>query len=389
MFYECVWEYADHKLVKRPDTSRYHITWCRKGSSRVCRKSTGTSDLDKAKEYLIDFASDRTTLKQKQETDPVLIDLLTSYVDRVAARSTRWVPEISALKHWTQFAELNDIVYVEELTRGMQERYVRWRLEEINRKGFKGSNGTLNRELRVMRAALNDAWKEEVLDRPPRMISLREPKYRQRFLFPEEVERLIQHCHAEYLYRFVMIALHTLQRPGAILSLHRDQVDLRAGLIDFLPEDEVQSRKRRPVVRISRVLRPILIQAMEESWTGHLIERNGRPVKSVRKGFNAARDAADLGREVTPYTLRHTGATLLLAAGVPIRQVSGMLGHAEARTTEEYGKHHPEFLQEAAEALDGLYSHMQARAKHAPGERPIHTIVLKENMAKPLILLEK
>ncbi len=106
---------------------------------------------------------------------------------------------------------------------------------------------------------------------------------------------------------------------------------------------------------------------MEESCTGYILERHGRQIQSVRNGFNAARRAAGLGDDVTPYTLRHTGATLLLAAGVPIRQVSGMLSDTEARTTEEYGKHHPEFLREAADALDCIFNVTPTRARYAPG----------------------
>lgn len=58
---------------------------------------------------------------------------------------------------------------------------------------------------------------------------------------------------------------------------------------------------------------------------------------------------------VTPYVLRHTGATLLAAAGVPMRQVAGMLGHSTQKVTERYAKHRAEFLLEAAETLENLF----------------------------------
>jgi integrase len=101
-------------------------------------------------------------------------------------------------------------------------------------------------------------------------------------------------------------------------------------------------------------LAPILAEAIEESTTGYLIERRDRPVCTIRRSFAAACQRADL-HDVTPYTLRHTGSTLLLAAGVPIRQVAGMLGHTEQRTTELYGKHHIDFLSQASSTLDELF----------------------------------
>ena len=60
MYYEPVWEYQGHKLVKRPGTSNYSITWYRSGSGRGKKKTTGTDDLELAKEKLIDFVRART-----------------------------------------------------------------------------------------------------------------------------------------------------------------------------------------------------------------------------------------------------------------------------------------------------------------------------------------
>lgn len=182
------------------------------------------------------------------------------------------------------------------------------------------------------------------------------------------MDRLLDACTLDHLRLFCTIALHTLQRPGAILELRTEQVNLRSARIDFLPPGEAQSRKRRPVVPVSDTLQPLLAESIGESETGFVVEWNGRPVASVGRAFRAARNAAGLGTDVTPYTLRHTGATLLLAAGVPIRQVAGMLGHTEERTTELYGKHHVDFLGDAKRALDRLFGRGDETmcAKRAP-----------------------
>ncbi|MEL6330389.1 MAG: hypothetical protein AAFR38_12085, partial [Planctomycetota bacterium] len=59
MFYDTVWEYRDHRLVQRPDTDNYYIAWCRPGTGRFERRSTRTSDLERAKERLIQFVDRR------------------------------------------------------------------------------------------------------------------------------------------------------------------------------------------------------------------------------------------------------------------------------------------------------------------------------------------
>ena len=55
---------------------------------------------------------------------------------------------------------------------------------------------------------------------------------------------------------------------------------------------------------------------------------------------------------VTPHTLRHTVATLLVRAGVPLIEVSKLLGHKDSRITERvYAKFSPDYLLRATEAL--------------------------------------
>jgi integrase len=49
-----------------------------------------------------------------------------------------------------------------------------------------------------------------------------------------------------------------------------------------------------------------------------------------------------------PKHLRHTGATLALAKGIPVQWVAAMLGHADVATTLTY---YGEFVQEAEDSL--------------------------------------
>jgi len=51
---------------------------------------------------------------------------------------------------------------------------------------------------------------------------------------------------------------------------------------------------------------------------------------------------AGLARRVTPHMLRHSFATHLLDAGMPIELVQYLLGHESVRTTQVYAKTNPE-----------------------------------------------
>jgi integrase len=58
---------------------------------------------------------------------------------------------------------------------------------------------------------------------------------------------------------------------------------------------------------------------------------------------------------VRPHDLRHLHATQLLAAGVPVRTVSGRLGHADAATTLDVYAHFLEASdRDAAHVVGGL-----------------------------------
>jgi len=57
---------------------------------------------------------------------------------------------------------------------------------------------------------------------------------------------------------------------------------------------------------------------------------------AVRSRLAKAARAAGLGMHVTPHMLRHTAATQLIEAGVDIRYIQRLLGHASLSTTEIY-----------------------------------------------------
>lgn len=70
--------------------------------------------------------------------------------------------------------------------------------------------------------------------------------------------------------------------------------------------------------------------------------------------FNAAVKQAGLDIEgLTPHKLRHTAASLAIAAGADVKVVQQMLGHADAAMTLNiYGHLFPDRLDEVADTLD-------------------------------------
>lgn len=131
-------------------------------------------------------------------------------------------------------------------------------------------------------------------------------------------------------------------RVSELLSLQIEDVNTTAGFLRCLGK----GRKERiiPVNQtsidwIQRYLaraRNLLVKNYLERTL--FVNANGRPMS--RQGFykilGAYAKKAELGKEVTPHTLRHSFATHLLENGADLRAVQEMLGHADISTTQIY-----------------------------------------------------
>jgi integrase len=80
----------------------------------------------------------------------------------------------------------------------------------------------------------------------------------------------------------------------------------------------------------------------------------GRPLNrvNVHRAFHELLAAASLP-SIPFHGLRHSTATALLTAGVPLRVVSDLLGHSGIAITSDYYAHvEPALRREAADAMD-------------------------------------
>ena len=81
---------------------------------------------------------------------------------------------------------------------------------------------------------------------------------------------------------------------------------------------------------------------------GHISARN------VQKIIGTTAKRAGLKKKVYPHMLRHSFATHLLDAGVDIRKIQELLGHANLQTTQIYTSVSKEELKKIKSPLDSL-----------------------------------
>lgn len=161
-----------------------------------------------------------------------------------------------------------------------------------------------------------------------------------------------------HVARFILIGLYTGTRAGAIASASwsaasgRSYVDLERGVFYRRREGARETNKRQPPVPIPpRLLAHMRRWSEIDGGHGFLVEYHGAPVQSVKTAFGRAVAEAGLSGKITPHTLRHTAATWLMQAGVPIWEAAGFLGMSPAMVERVYGHHHPEHLRGAAAAI--------------------------------------
>lgn len=209
---------------------------------------------------------------------------------------------------------------------------------------------TSRTELQALRAALRWAEKSSIIVKAPSITMPPRSPSRIRWLSRAEADRLLLACKAPHIRLFVMIALNTGARSGAILSLAWDRVDLDGRTIDFRIPGAAQTRKRRVRAPINDTLHSALAQAKALTTTEHVIEWAGGSVERIKHGFRDAAIRADL-KNVTPHVLRHTAVTWALQDGQDPWAVAGFVGMSIEMVQEVYGHHHPEHLRSVARAL--------------------------------------
>lgn len=221
-------------------------------------------------------------------------------------------------------------------------------------KAFAGASdfkpGTIRKVLSILRAALRWAERKNLIDKAPHIWLPPAPPPKDRRLSREEFDRLENAPGIPiHLVVFVRIARFTGARAGAILSLKWPNVDFERRVISFGGSGR---QKSRAVVPMHPDLAWCLMLIKEASETEHVVEYAGKAVLSIKRAFRTACEKAGLDRTVTPHTLRHTAASWMAEAGIPMSEIAAVLGHRDSRTTERiYARLSPTYLQKAVRAL--------------------------------------
>lgn len=323
---------ADPFLWRHVDTGYWYIVYIGHDGRRQ-RKTTGTRDKTEALEQLQRLQG--ILASKPKPLSPTIGRILDGY--EAAKRDTVASPATMTYTLRPLRAFFGALL-PEDISTPLMKRYALQR-------GVKPA--TIAREVQILRAALRWAQAERWIPAAPIVtMPVKGTPPRDRWLTREEADRLIGACDAPHVRLFVILALNTAKRAGAILSLRWDAI--RDDMADF---GAAVGKKRRGAVPLNDAALAALREARERATSPWVIERGGDRIRSVKTGFRAACRRAGL-EKVTPHVLRRTAATWAAMAGVPMDEIARLLGDSIAVTEKHYARYHPSYLRRAVQSLE-------------------------------------
>jgi len=209
---------------------------------------------------------------------------------------------------------------------------------------------TINRRLAILRRVANLAcnqwnWLDVAVAR--RVQLMPGERARHVYLTPAQVKRLAAAAGDRRVADAILLAATSGLRRSELLRLEAG--DRRAGVLQ---------------VTVSKNDRPRLVPLPPEARRVKL--PLDLTVDELRKGFDRARARADMNH-VRFHDLRHTYASWLIQAGVPLPTVRDLLGHSSINTTGRYTHLATAHLRQAVNA--GISGQMAPRSPRGAGKK--------------------
>ena len=284
-------------------------------------------------------------------------------VDRPVVTFTEFVKEytrhIEAKKTVASIARDKEIIErlkktfgdarMKDVTTGMVQRYMDDRMHDTYGKGHPYRPATINREIICLSAISREAVKRDhVVKNPVRGVKLlKEDNKIVRYLSDDEERRLMAACTPN-LKPIVVFALNTGMRKGEILNLEWDDVDLEQRLIRV----RNTKSKRTRYIPINTTLKTVLAGLAKYEGCPHVFTNPDTRTRwcdqKIAWRYTIRRAKVTKFRF---HDLRHTFASRLVQAGVPLQAVQELLGHATIEMTMRYAHLAPDDLRKAVEII--------------------------------------
>ena len=223
-------------------------------------------------------------------------------------------------------------------------------INDMRAKGYAG--GTTNRVLVLLRYVFNLARKWNMPGasvNPTAGLTTAPEVQRQRFLSPDETQRLIASINADenqIAAKAIMLLLLTGARRREVTRARWEDVDWEKRTL-LVPVSK--SGKPRTIALNAAAIG--LLRSMPTDSTSPFVFPT--QLTGLYCPWNRIRRRAGLA-DVRLHDLRHSFASFLVNQGVSLYVVQGLLGHTQARMTQRYAHLASQTLLDAAEMVSGV-----------------------------------
>ncbi len=351
-----------------------HSIWVIRDGPRKRSTRCGPNDRDQAERKLAEYIAEKHQPEQQSSTNPdqiLIADILNLYLKDKAPTGSRpmeTASRVSRLLNWWGNPEQaqKDLIAANQNTsfygvagdvRGATCRCFATTIK---------AKSQARRLLEDLRAALNYAFQEGMIDRKIPVTLPQKPQPRDRWLSRNEAANMVWRAWRyrdpltgfatrKHVARYILTGLYTGTRKAAILHTAFDRrpgcgfIDLKNGVFYRLAQGKRQTKKRQPPIRV-----PARLLAHMRRWKQNdqkfLIEYLSSPITDIGNAFESV--AHECGYfDVTPHTLRHTAATWAMQNGGDAWKIAGYLGMSLETLVNNYGHHSPEHLDGAGDVI--------------------------------------
>lgn len=267
---------------------------------------------------------------------------------------------------------------LDKVTGGIVQKYYNDKIED----------GYASKTIRHLHTILNGAFKKGVQlhmikENPLTYVNMpKKEKYQAHVISKEEVEKIVKEAKDDILYPIVVTTMYTGMRKGEVFGLTWDNVDFKnktisvtQSLCKFQKEPDeagvrkteykIMAPKNKTSIRTIPMVQPVydalMIQIDRQKHDKEIYKEiyrdegfvfadpDGGYFKQTTFMTKYHRFLKDYGiKDIRFHDLRHTFATLLLEAEVPMKVVQELLGHSTITTTMDIYTHISEDMKAGA-----------------------------------------
>jgi integrase/recombinase XerD len=208
--------------------------------------------------------------------------------------------------------------------------------EESNNK-----QSTIATKINIFRSFFNWLEREKLIDENP-MHRIEKPKIPQtspKFLTHEEIEllrefitKLIDRTLFEVLYSSGIRVSEAVNLNWQNIDFNNKELQVIAGKGN---KDRTTLLSTKAILHLKQYKKS---RNDNDEWVFQSQYKQRMSKESIEQHMKALGEKAHLNKNLTPHRLRHSFATHLLEAGVPIDVVQKLLGHEDVSTTQVYAK---------------------------------------------------